>query len=88
MTENGEVVKTELETAETLNIFFGNVTKSLMIPKYNEYDPSTDRVKNRTIRAILKYRNHPSSLAIREQKKAQINFCFKEVLLKKHKKRY
>ena len=35
LTENGEVVKTELETAETLNIFFGNVTKSLMIPKYN-----------------------------------------------------
>ena len=77
MTENGEVVKTELETAETLNNFLGNVTKSLMIPKYNEYDPSTDRVKNRTIRAILNYRNHPSILAIREQKKAQINFCFK-----------
>ena len=64
LTENGEVVKTELETAETLNNFFGNVIKSLMIPKYNEYDPSTDRVKNRTIRAILKYRNHPSILAI------------------------
>ena len=50
MTENGEVVKTELETAETL-----------------------------TIRAILKYRNHPNILAIRERKKAQINFCFKEI---------
>ena len=48
-----------------------------MILKYNEYDPSTDGVKNHTIRAILKYRNHPSILAIREQKKAQINFCFK-----------
>ena len=36
-------------------------------------------VENRTIRAILKYRNHPSILAIRERKKEQINFCFKEV---------
>ena len=79
LTENGKVAKTELETAETLNNFFGNVIKSLIIPKCNEYDPSTDRVKNRTIRAILKYRNHPSILAIREQKKAQINFCFREV---------
>ena len=79
LTENGEVVKTELKTAETLNNFFGNVIKNLMIPKYNEYDPSIDRVANRTIRAILKYRNHPSILAIRERKKAQINFCFKEV---------
>ena len=75
-TENGEVVKTKLETAETLNNFFENVIKSLKIPKYNEYDPSTDRVKNRTIRAILKYRNYPSILAILEQRKAQINFCF------------
>ena len=54
MTENGEVVKTELETAETLNIFFGNVMKNLIIPKYSEYDPSIDRVESRTIRTIKK----------------------------------
>ena len=35
LTENGEVVKTELETAETLNNFFGNVIKNQMIPKYS-----------------------------------------------------
>ena len=39
-TENGKVVKTELETGETLNSFFGIVIKNLMIPKYKEYDPS------------------------------------------------
>ena len=69
MTENGEVVKTELETAETLNKFFGNIIKNLMIPRYSEYDPSIDRAENRTIREILKYRNHPSILAIHERKK-------------------
>ena len=86
LTENGEVAKTELETAETLNDFFGNVIKNLMIPKYSEYDPSIDRVENRTIRVILKYRNHPSILAIRERKKAQINFCFKEVSIEEIQK--
>ena len=80
LTENGEVVKTELETAETLNNFFGNVIKNLMIPKYSEYDPSIDRVQNRTIRAILKYSNHPSILAIRERKNAQINFYWKTLI--------
>ena len=85
-TENGEVVKTEFETAETLNNFFGNVIKNLMIPKYSEYDPSIDRIENRTIRAILKYRNHPSILAIRERKKSQINFVFFQ--LNKYKRRY
>ena len=63
-----------METAETLNNFFGNVIKNLMIPKYSE------------IRAILKYRNHPSILAILERKKAQIDFCFKEVSIEEIQK--
>ena len=47
LTENGEDVKTELETAETLNYFLGNnVMKNLMILKYSEYNPSIDRVEN------------------------------------------
>ena len=53
-----------------------------MIPKYSEYDPSIDS----TIRVILKYRNHPSILAIRERKKAQINFSFKEVSIEEIQK--
>ena len=74
MTENSEIVKTELEATEILNNFFGNAIKNLMIPKYSEIDTSIDRVENRTIRVILKYRNRPSILAIHEQKKTQINF--------------
>ena len=35
LTKNGEVAKTELNIAETLNNFFGNVIKNLMIPKYS-----------------------------------------------------
>ena len=57
-----------------------------MIPKYSEYDKSMDRVENRTIRVILKYRNHPSILAIRERNKAQINLCFKEVYIEETQK--
>ena len=57
-----------------------------MTPKYSEYDPSRDRVENRTIRAVLKYRNHPSILAIRERKKFQISFCFKEVSIEEIQK--
>ena len=48
-----------------------------MILKYSE---------NRTVRAILKYVNHPSILAIRERKKAQINFGFKEVSVEETQK--
>ena len=45
LTENVEVVKTELEMAETLNNLFGNVIKRIMIPKYSEYDPSIEDLK-------------------------------------------
>ena len=57
-----------------------------MIPIYSEYDQSIDRVENFTIRAILKYRNHPNILAICERKKAWINFCFKEVSIEETQK--
>ena len=66
--------------------FFGNVIKNLMILKYSEYNPSIDRVENRTIWATLKYRNHPSILAIREWEKAQKNVCFKEVSVEETQK--
>ena len=75
-----------MKIAETLNNFFGNVIKKHMIPKYSEYDLSIDRVENRTIRAVLKYRNHPSILAIPERKKVQINVCFKEVSIEEIQK--
>ena len=71
-----------------VELLFITGLKNLMIPKYSEYDLSIDRAENRTIRAILKYRNHPSILAIRERKKAQINFCFKKVSIEETKKRY
>ena len=57
-----------------------------MVSKYREYDPSIERVENRTIRAIPKYRNHPSILVIHEQKKAQISFCFKQISIEEIQK--
>ena len=34
----------------------------------------------------MTYRNHPSILAIRERKKAQIEFCFKDVSIEEIQK--
>ena len=55
LTENGEVVKTELETEETLNNVFRNVIKNLTIPKDSEYDPSIDIVEGKLLRKTLIY---------------------------------
>ena len=65
LSENGETVKTEKGTAEVSNNFFGNIVKNLNISQYSDFDPSVENVKNASLKAILKYKKHPSILVIR-----------------------
>ena len=60
LSEKGESVKTELETAEILNKFFSNIVNNLEISKYCKYESFIDNIKDQTLRAILKYKNHQS----------------------------
>ena len=53
LSENGEIVKTEKETAEVLNNFFGNIVKNLNISQYFDFGPIIKNVKDRTLKAIL-----------------------------------
>ena len=55
--ENGEMVKTEKETAEIFNDFFRNFVKNLNISQYSDFDPIIENVKDPTLKAILKYKN-------------------------------
>ena len=54
LTENGKFVKTEKETAEVFNNFFGNIVKNLNISQYSGFDPIIEKVKDPTLKAILK----------------------------------
>ena len=60
LAEKGEILKTDLETAKVLNTFFGNIVKNLDINQYSNFDPVINIVKDPTLRAILKYKDHPS----------------------------
>ena len=68
-----EILKTDLETAEVLNTFFGNIVKILGINQYSKCDPVMNNVKDPTLRAFPKYKDHPSILAIQNKCKDQIN---------------
>ena len=57
--ENDEIVKTEKETAEVFNNFFGNIVKNLNISQYSDFDPIIEHVKDPTLKAILKYKKTP-----------------------------
>ena len=77
-TENEKMLTAEFETAETLNNFFSNLVKKLNIQKFNSNNSVTENIKDPVFKAILKYKNHPSILAIQKYSKNK-TFHFKEV---------
>ena len=58
---NGNITSKEVEVANTLNNFFSTIIKNLEIPEYyaeNNLPPNLSR--HPMLKAILKYKNHPS----------------------------
>ena len=86
--ENNELVKADLETSEVLNNFFSNIVQNLDISRYSNDEPLVSNTNDATLKAILKYRNHPSIIAIRSKCKDKGNFNFIEVDRNKLKKRF
>ena len=60
-------MKTESETGETLNDFFSNIIKNLNISRFSELDSVAENITESTLRAILRYKDHPSILTIQSQ---------------------
>ena len=78
LTENEKMLTSESETAETLNNFFPNIVKKFNIPEFNSNNSVTENIKDPVFKAILKYKNHPSILAIQKYSKNK-TFHFEEV---------
>ena len=65
--ENNELVKTDLETAEVLNNFFSNIVQNLDISRYSNDELLVSNTNDANLKAILKYRNHPSIITIQNK---------------------
>ena len=77
--ENNELLNTDLETAEGLNNFFSNIVQNLDISRYSKDKPLANHTNDKTLKAILNYRNHPSIIAIQYKCKHMGSFNFIEV---------
>ena len=73
ISEKGQILKPESETAENPNSFFSNIRKNLNISRNSEFDSATENIADPTFKAVFKYKDHPSILAIRSN-------CEKETL--------
>ena len=72
LNDHGKKLTFGSETIETLNNFFLNIVKKLEIPKVDKNDSVTENIKDSVFKAISKYENHPSILAIQKYRKIKI----------------
>ena len=73
------MISTEDEkNAELLNAFFSSAVSNLNIPEYSGINILAERISHPTLKAILKYKSHPSIVAINNLKK-NLNFYFSVV---------
>ena len=63
-----------------MNEFFSNVVTNLNIPQFNQIDRTSENISDPVIKAIVKYRAHPSIIVIKENctSKSNFNFSFAE----------
>ena len=87
LVEKREILKMDLETAEVLNIFFGNIVKNLEINQYSNFDLVIN-VKDPALRAVLKHKDQPSILAIQNKCENQIKFAFEKRIWQILKKKF
>ena len=83
--ENNSLVTDGGKVATELNSFFSSVVKNLNIPSYEGCDPLSDNIFHPTLKAIVKWRNHPGILTITSEHentpKFPFNFVSKEHVL-------
>ena len=61
-----------------MNEFFSNVVTNLNIPQFNQIDRTSENISDPVIKAIVKYRAHPSIITIKENCPSKSNFNFNE----------
>ena len=64
LVEDDKIVENDKNTASILNEFFSNITTTLGIPQYNETEPVSHNIGDPLMKAIMKYRFHPSIVVL------------------------
>ena len=89
LVEGTKILKNDKETAKVLNNFFSTIFQNLKIPQFKEQDPISSSISDPVVSSIVKYRAHPSIIAIKEffNSSTPFNFLFvdKEDILKEIK---
>ena len=74
--ENNSLLINCEEVAKELNNFFENAVNNLNIPNYENSGSLAEDIDDPTLKAIAKWRNHPSILATASRYENRANFSF------------
>ena len=77
-----EIDNDNIKIAEILNRFFSNAVNDLKIPGFHGA-PLADNISHPIFRAILKYANHPSTIAIKDLNNTSMFQMYLLLMLKK-----
>ena len=64
-----------------MNDFFSSIVTNLNLPEPQNADPLSDNIDHPTLKAIMKWRNHPSVLAITAVHENRERLTFSSVTL-------
>ena len=62
--EDSEVISSDNETADVLNTFCSSIVNNLNFPEYPISNPYYSKIRDPVLKAIVKYKDHPSIKAI------------------------
>ena len=79
LVENDTILTEDKKVAKELNDFFSTIVMNLGISRPNNFDPLSENIRDKTIQAIVKYRDHPSIVAIRNKCNRTPYFIFPNV---------
>ena len=79
LVENDTILTEDKKVAKELNDFFSTIVMNLGISRPNDFDPLSVNIRDKTIQAIVKYRDHPSIVAIRNKCNRTPDFIFPNV---------
>ena len=82
---NEKLVSYNTEVANCLTNFFSNIIKNVEIPKDEVKDNFHQNIESPTLKAVLKYRNHPSIVSLTHSFYQASSFSF-SCIQKKNKK--
>ena len=85
--EDDKIKSEDKDNAELLNYFFSNAVKNLKIPEFSDSNPLAENIPHPIFNAILKYKNRPSIIAIKNARNGpgfyfcgvSVNDVFKEI---------